>query len=683
MIPPWRVQPQPGRLLFWWGVLCALSLGLALAPRSAQAAPLRPLHAQYDHSIPAANARLPSGQAPRRVTVWFTERIEAAFSELQVWNQRRQRVDLRNSRAVPGDPYALVVDLPPHLPDGAYTVLFHNVSAEDGHEVTGSFGFVVGAGPLPSNTDALLSQFAPTSANLNAWSVSARWLNILGLCALAGLPLFLLYVWRPGVARIRQQVGGPELAAAERLLQRLSKAYLLAILLALSLGWLAFWGYQSWIFSGLTPWQLLSSQNMLGEIVRSRFGIIWLARLALLLLAWCCWGLVLRRRHGWWQSWPLKGLLPLIGLLMLAEVLNSHAAASRQALLLLPLDLLHLLASAAWIGTLLALIVLLPPALSKLRPGTGDRTRLLASLIRRFTRLAVPSVLLLALAGGLEALLLLPSLASLISSDYGRALLGKTLAFALLLLLGAINGFLIGPRLRQLARQPDRERGAASFTAGRLQRLFVRAVRGEGVVALLLLVIVGVLTSLSPPVSSASVTTGASQGPLLYQGRMGDLSYSFIINPGQVGTNTFAVDLHDSTGRPLSLGPNDSILLRCTMTDMVMGIQEITLSPVAGQPGRYRAIASSISMGGHWRLTLIVRRLGFDDVSATFNLTIAAPAASGSAPAYEDLSRWPGLASTLEDGVACSAAALEAGDLGCCCPAVRGWPVERLARGWR
>jgi hypothetical protein len=109
---------------------------------------------------------------------------------------------------------------------------------------------------------------------------------------------------------------------------------------------------------------------------------------------------------------------------------------------------------------------------------------------------------------------------------------------------------------------------------------------------------------------------------------MGDLSYSFVVNPGRVGTNTFAVDLRDSTGRPLKLRAGDSVFLRCTMTDMVMGIQKVPLTPVASEPGRYRAVASVISMGGHWQLTLLVRRLGFDDISATFDLTIAAPGKS-------------------------------------------------------
>nr|BBH92974.1 hypothetical protein KTA_11730 [Thermogemmatispora argillosa] len=624
-------SPILRRLALCWGALCLLVLGVALATRAAQAAALRPLHAQYDHSIPAANARLPADQAPQQVKVWFTERIEAAFSELQVWNQKRQRVDLHNSRTVPGDPYALVVDLSPHLPAGAYTVVFHNVSAEDGHEVTGSFSFVVGAGPLPANTDALLNQFAPTSANLTIWSVGVRWLNILALSALPGLPLFLLLVWRPSVRQVRKQVG-PELASAERLVQGLSRTYLLTVLLALSLGWLAFWGYQGWVFSNLAPWQLLSNAHSLADIARSRFGTIWLCRLGLLLIAWAGWRLLWHRPpRGWRRSWSDSLLLGLAVLLMVTEVLNSHAAASRQALLLLPLDLLHLAASAAWIGTLLALIVMLPPALGRLVPGTGDRTRLLAAVVEHFTRLALPAILLLALAGGLEALRLLPSLAALLTSDYGRALLGKSLVFALLLLLGAVNGFVLGPRLRRLARQPERDRGAASFAAGRLQRLFVRAVRWEGALALLLLIIVGVLTSLSPPPPANLITTGSGRGPVLYQGRMGDLSYSLIINPGQVGINTFAVDLRDSQGRPLRLGPGASVFLRCTMTDMVMGLQEVPLTPVASVPGRYSTVSSAISMGGHWRLTLIVRRLGFEDVEATFDLSIAAPAPPASA----------------------------------------------------
>lgn len=54
------------------------------------------------------------------------------------------------------------------------------------------------------------------------------------------------------------------------------------------------------------------------------------------------------------------------------------------------------------------------------------------------------------------------------------------------------------------------------------------------------------------------------------------------------------------------------------MLDMQMGTQETPLQPVSGTPGRYSGATGDLSMPGHWRITLLVRRTGYDDASATF-----------------------------------------------------------------
>jgi copper transport protein len=155
-------------------LFCMVTFFLLLTPLNADA------HAQYQRSTPAANERLERGRPPAFVQVWFTEQVEPSFSKLQIFDKNRQRVDQNDSQVAPGNPYSLIISLRPKLPDGAYTVVFQNVSQEDGHATKGNFSFVVGAGPLPTNTSALLSQY---DENINAWSVILRWLNYVAMAA--------------------------------------------------------------------------------------------------------------------------------------------------------------------------------------------------------------------------------------------------------------------------------------------------------------------------------------------------------------------------------------------------------------------------------------------------------------------------------------------------------------------
>ena len=107
----------------------------------------------------------------------------------------------------------------------------------------------------------------------------------------------------------------------------------------------------------------------------------------------------------------------------------------------------------------------------------------------------------------------------------------------------------------------------------------------EAALAVVLLVIVGALTSLSPPPPGAPVksTNQSGSAPLTYQGKMDDLIYSLVINPGSVGMNTFEVSLKERNGQPLTQA--DGVRLRFTMMDMDMGTQELDLMPVPSRVG--------------------------------------------------------------------------------------------------
>jgi hypothetical protein len=96
-------------------------------------------HAFLDHANPAVGGKVHG--APREVKVWFTEKLEAVFSKLQVFNEAGQQVDNRNQRLDPSNAALLIVSVPPLKP-GIYKVVWHVVSV-DTHTTQGSFKFEV------------------------------------------------------------------------------------------------------------------------------------------------------------------------------------------------------------------------------------------------------------------------------------------------------------------------------------------------------------------------------------------------------------------------------------------------------------------------------------------------------------------------------------------------------------
>jgi copper transport protein len=614
------------KLLVSFGMVLPLFL---LVPFLVEAHPQLPFHAQYDHSNPPANARLSSGHPPTQVQVWFTEQVDPNFSKLAVFNQQRRDVDLGNSHMAPNDPYSLIISLHPGLPDGAYTVVFHTVSAEDGHEVTSGFSFVVGGAALPTNTSALLSHIQTTDTNVNVWSVTIRWLNYLGLAGLVGSLTFLLLVWRPSAQELKIRLGVP-LDEADAQIEVRTLWFSFGCLLILLLGWASFLIYQASTASASAPWQIFGNSAMTTVLLHSRFGVLWLVRLAVLILAYILWFLLYHNKATKDRPLILFWLIFLSGVgMMLTNSLDSHAAANRAAWFLVPADLLHLVSTGFWVGGLFSFVLILPVALRALVPGTGDRTRVFAAIIPRFTVIAMTSVAILALTGILQALVqlnVLPAflsgnygqvLSAFLGSSYGQVLTIKSALFAALIGFGAFNALRISSRMQRFAIRMSDEDGAGSFAAGRLQRTFQWTVKSEVLVALCLLLVVGGLTSLTPP---APPSAPVAHGPLIRQGQMADLSYYLAINPGKVGPNTFEIALTEKNGQPVQ--HTDAVVAYFIMEDMDMGIEVLDFSPIKQRLGSYGATASVLSMSGHWKMELIVRRTGFDDTKATIQCTV-------------------------------------------------------------
>jgi len=333
------------------------------------------------------------------------------------------------------------------------------------------------------------------------------------------------------------------------------------------------------------------------------------------------------------EKTSLKNLFWLILLagvgMMCTNSLTSHAAANHAAWLLVPIDLFHLVSTGFWFGGLFCLVLVLPGALQALVPGTGDRTRVLAVIIPRFTVVAIISVVLLAVTGIVQALVQLNVLNAFVRGNYGQvfsAFLGsaygwsltiKSILFAILIGFGAYNAFKISLKMQRFAIRTSEEDGAGSFAAGRLQRRFRYVVTIEVVIALCLLLVVGVLTSLSPPrPPNPSVTSS----PLIRQGQIADLTYRLVINPGRVGPNTFEVAVTGKDGQPAQYITNVEAYF--VMEDMDMGTEVLNFTPLKHTPGYYEATADVLSMSGHWEVDLIIRRAGFEDAKAVLHYMI-------------------------------------------------------------
>jgi methionine-rich copper-binding protein CopC len=94
-------------------------------------------HAMLDHAEPRVGNKVAA--APRQVTLWFTQKLEPAFSALTVTNAAGQRVDTGKTR-VSGS--QMSVSLRPGG-TGTYHVNWHVLSV-DTHTTEGNFTFQVG-----------------------------------------------------------------------------------------------------------------------------------------------------------------------------------------------------------------------------------------------------------------------------------------------------------------------------------------------------------------------------------------------------------------------------------------------------------------------------------------------------------------------------------------------------------
>ena len=217
-------------------------------------------------------------------------------------------------------------------------------------------------------------------------------------------------------------------------------------------------------------------------LTRTTFGVtadVWTA-LAISLAA--CLAFLGTRR---WATW----IAPLLAASLLGALAWSGHAAATDGLdghLHLAADALHLIAAGTWLGSLVALAVLLATACRHSDPAWRD---IAAAATLRFSMLGIASVTTLLGSGIVNAWFLAGSLPALLGTAYGRLLLIKIALFGAMVSVAAANRLRLTPRLAHSLSSEDH---------GKALRQLTRNTLIEVALGLIVLVIVGALGTLPP-----------------------------------------------------------------------------------------------------------------------------------------------------------------------------------------
>jgi len=262
---------------------------------------------------------------------------------------------------------------------------------------------------------------------------------------------------------------------------------------------------------------------------------------------------------------------------MLVDVATGHAAAGSIAPFQVLTQWLHIASAGLWVGGLAALLLTVR--------GAPDEAK--AGIARRYATWAGIGLAIVALTGVIRAVSEIGSLDALVSTDYGRVVLIKSVLLAFLAALGASNHYINIPaaprRLTGLRRV-----GSVELALGALVLAFS-----------------ALLVNLAPPVSSAGGPSQAASAPIIANGHdFGTtVKLRLVVSPGAPGFNTFEASVTDfDTATPVAA---TAVSLRFAIASST-GVGGSTLDLQPGGPGSFTASAGNLSLDGIWNIVATV-----------------------------------------------------------------------------
>jgi copper transport protein len=519
-------------------------------------------HAVLQHTAPHQNASVTS--APSSVRFDFNEPVEVSFGALRVYDTRGERVDEGGVTYPGGDQESVAVGLRGGLGRGVYTATYRVVSA-DGHPVSGGFAFGVGEAVTaergtPEVAD-LLARSGAGPAVEGTYGV-VRGLHYAALLLIVGAIVFRLLAWPRGGAP-----GWPG-----RLLGGAAAVGLLSAIAGIAL--------QGMLAAGVSLDHAFDSQVLRGS-VETRVGGAWLLRSAAWLVVFAA--LVLFPRG---RSRELAGVAVPVAVIVGSLPYAGHADTQSPQEVLVPADIVHVLAAGAWLGGLVLLLVAFwPRRAGAVAGGAAEATA-------RFSRLALPAIVALVAAGAVQAWFHLGSVGAFFDTTYGWALVAK------IALLGVVVVLAYGNR-RRVARLGD---GGSPRVAAALRR----SMRSEVALAVLVLGATATLVRAAPPATIAS-------GPVIRELDLGPMRIQMDIEPATVGPNDYHLYLFERRSGA-QVDRVKELTIRLVQSDR--GIGPITLRIPRKGPAHYELRNSALGVAGTWEARVTARVSKFDEYSA-------------------------------------------------------------------
>ncbi|MDX2647448.1 copper resistance protein CopC [Streptomyces sp. PA03-1a] len=599
-----------------------LLLGTA-APASA--------HAALVGSDPAQGSVVKT--APAQVRLSFSEGVLLSRDSIRVLGPDGKRAETGDANDGGRGSTTAAVALRPGLGDGTYTVAWKVVSA-DSHPVAGAFTFSIGA---PSKTSVQLPDQEVGGGAVGTLYDIARYAAYLGFALLVGAAFFIGVCWPDG--------------ARTRSMRRLVAA-----------GWAAMVAATILLLMLRAPYANgggLGDAFDLGgvrDVLDTRPGAALVSRL-LLLAAGAVFIAVL---FGSWAkredpverqdlAWGLAigGTVVSVGLAA-TWAMAEHASVGIQASVAMPVDIVHLLAMAVWLGGLTALLVAL---------WGGQRVE--RAVVQRFSKIAFGAVVTLVVTGVYQSWRQLGSWDALVSTGYGQLLLVKIGLVILLVELAwlsrrwtarlgdtAVRGktavaqpVAVGrkggggggasERAEQLARQQAalaKERARKDRDADTERTGLRKSVLAEVAVAVVVLAVTTLLTGTQP---GRAAEEGAAQQqasapvsevpepldvriPFDTGGTNGKGEAEVTLDPGGVAENELHLLVTAPDGRAFDV---PEVQVSFTLKSKKIGPIPVTLGKI--DTGHWSAENVQIPVPGEWTVAVTVRTSDIDQVTRT------------------------------------------------------------------
>lgn len=470
----------------------------------------------------------------------------------------------------------VVAPFPADAEDGRYALSYRLVSA-DGHPISGAISFTIGdaggSAPVP-----VADQQSPQATQL-AVSVLTG-LQYVSLLVFAGLNLF---------DRIVLRNRGRIDARSALVLRCTGAGALVASIL-------------------LVPVSALNvTGSPLQEIISPaawRAGLLWgpVTAAAVVLLG-VVGAYALATRTFDRRQLHMLPLLPAL-LALSAPVLVGHSQLIAPRALMVAADLGHLLVGSFWAGGVVGLLLVL--AAARVVAGAQSGPVRAAQIVERFSALAAWTVAILAISGTIMAVRIVGTFSTLVSTGYGWTLLAKLGVLAPVLGIAAYNRFRLLPAVS--ARPAGHPRW----------RHLVRTLQSEAALLVVVLIITGFLTNLSPTHEHHDMSAeqaGAAEPASISAVGQG-LAIDGVVEPAQVGDNdlSFTLRYEDEPATP------EEVAVQVSLPEHDLGPFEVSpeLDPSTGE---YTA-ELSLPVAGEWQVEVVARVSQFAEPIVTVPVTV-------------------------------------------------------------